>query len=167
MRYLALMLALAGLAPDGAAAAEIQPEARAAKPAAPAAPAARPHVVFSDLPTFDHELAKSLSNAKDPVVVTSADRITLREIPPRLEKWLAAVDDSGGKIETLPADPAELQPRFIGLLFTLIGAIRQVRELAKAQQYAEARNFDVKIFYRTDNTGDRVVERVEWIRRQR
>jgi len=60
-----------------------------------------------------------------------------------------------------------VRPRFIGLFFTLLGAIRQVRELAKAQQYAEARNFNVQIYSRTDTSGDRVVVRVEWVPRPR
>lgn len=144
------------------------PTTASAPPASTTAPAAASGpVVFNDLPAFDRALSQSLSNAKAPVVVTSADRITLRQIPPRLEKWLAAVDDSGGKIETLPVDGAEPQTRSLGLIFALIGAIRQAREFAKDHIYSDARNFDAKIFYRLDSSGDRVMERVELVRRAR
>ena len=124
-------------------------------------------VVFSDLAAIDRALAQSLTDAKSPVVVTSADHISMRQMPPRLEKWLAAVDDSGGRIETQSIDPSEPQRRFLGLIIALIGAIRQAREFVKQEQSAEARNFDAKIFYRRDANGDRVMERVEWVRRQR
>ena len=133
----------------------------------PAAPVATGPLVFNDLPAFDRALSQSLSNAKTPVVVTSADRITLRQIPPRLEKWLAAVDDSGGKIETVPVDGQEQQTRSLGLIFALIGAIRQAREFAKDHIYADARHFDAKIFYKLDASGDRVMDRVELVRRAR
>jgi hypothetical protein len=75
------------------------------------------------------------------------------------------VDDSGGKIEMQSVDPAEPQTRSLGLIFALIGAIRQARDFAKAQIYSEARNFNAKIFYKLDANGDRVMERVEWVRR--
>ena len=125
-----------------------------------------PAVEFSDLPAFDRELAASLSGATSPVAVTSADRILLQKMPPRLEKWLAAVDDSGGKIETQSVDPGAVQTRAIGLIFGLISAIRTAREFAKEHIYSEARKYDAKIFYKTDSSGERVVERVEWTPRK-
>jgi hypothetical protein len=172
MRTFILTLSCACLAAGCATDAGVQPASQVSTPSptsstSTSAPAGRRPVAFSDLPSFDRELAQSLSGAKDPVVVMSADRIPLRQMPPRLEKWLAAVDDSGGKIDTHSLDPAEPQTRSIGLIFTLIGAIRQAREFAKQQQYAEARNFDAKIFYRLDASGDRVMDRLELIRRQR
>ncbi len=145
-----------------------QPAPQVATSAPKPAPIARGPVVFNDLPSFDRELGQSLSGAKDPVVVTSADRIALQKLPPRLEKWLAAVDDGGGKIETVAENPAaEPQTRSIGLIFALIGAIRQAREFTREHQYSEARNFDAKIIYRTDAGGDRVMESIELVRRQR
>lgn len=122
-------------------------------------------LVFADLPVFDRTFAQSLSSANGPVVVTSADFITLKQMPQRLEKWLAAVDDGGGKIETQALDNTEPATRSIGLIFTLIGAIRQVREMARDAQYATARNFNATIFYRLDAKGDRVVDRIEMVRK--
>ena len=51
-----------------------------------AAPAAGRPLVFTDLPAFDRDLAQTLSRAKSPVVVVSADHITLKQFPPRLER---------------------------------------------------------------------------------
>ena len=169
-----------GIQPQSAPSVASQPAAQVPPPVAqtpkpaPVAPVAQPakpsaqipSVEFTDLPTFDRELSTSLSGAKAPVVVTSADRILLQKMPPRLEKWLAAVDDSGGKIETQSVDPGAVQTRAIGLIFALISAIRTAREFAKENVYAEARKYDAKIFYKTDAGGDRVVERVEWTPRK-
>jgi len=142
------------------------PVAPATQAATPPAQKPGPSVEFADLPAFDRALSTSLSSAKAPVVVTSADRIQLQKLPPRLEKWLAAVDDSGGKIETQSVDPGALQTRAIGLIFALISAIRTAREFAKENIYAEARKYDAKIFYKTDPGGERVVDRVEWTPRK-
>ena len=149
--------------PRPAPPASVVPPTQSVKP-----PAQKPgaSVEFFDLPVFDRQLATSLTGATAPVVVTSADRILLQNMPPRLEKWLAAVDDSGGKIETHSVDPGAVQTRSIGLIFALISAIRTAREFAKENVYAEARKFDAKIFYKTDAGGDRVVERVEWTPRK-
>ena len=72
-----------------------------------------------------------------------------------------------GRIETHSTDPGELQGRSLGLVVALIGAIREARALSQQQQYAEARQFDAKIYYRQDASGDRVLERIELTRRQR
>jgi hypothetical protein len=123
-------------------------------------------LVFADLPGFDRELSNRLNRASAPVVITSADHITLRQMPTRLEKWLSVVDSSGGKIEVQAADASEPQTRSLGLIITLLGALRQIREAQRDLMYAEARNFDARILYRLDSKGDRVVERVEMIRRK-
>jgi hypothetical protein len=74
----------AGIQPDSQSVAPGAPSAQAPAPSSPAAPGVRRPVVFSDLPNFDRDLGQSLSGAKDPVVVTSADHISLRQLPPRL-----------------------------------------------------------------------------------
>ena len=124
-------------------------------------------LVFSDLPNFDSSLAKSLTSARETITITSADRVTLRQMPTRLEKWLAAVDDGGGKIETVPLDTTEPQSRSLTLIFSVLGAIRTVRDLSRTQQYVEARKYDAKIFYRSDSSGDRIMDRIELVRRPR
>lgn len=173
MRQLIAILSVAALAVACATDAGMQsgesmsPSVQAGATSGSAAPAARGPLVFADLPSFDRQLAESLSDAKAPVVVTSADHISLRQMPPRLGKWLAAVDASGGKIETVSVDPKEAKTRSLGLLFSLIGAIRQVHEYTKKQQYDDARNFDAKIFYKRDSKGDRVMDRVELVPRKR
>lgn len=167
MRTLFAALSCGCLAIGCATDSGVQPAPQASMPSTQTAPAARGPVVFADLPTFDRQLAQTLSGTKDPVVITSADRITLRQMPPRLEKWLAAVDEGGGRIEMQSADPGEMQARSLGLVMALIGAIREARALAQQQQYAEARQFDAKIYYRLDAGGDRVLERIELTRRQR
>jgi len=144
-----------------------QSRAEPSTPLAQAPAVARRSVEFIDLPTFDRQLAQSLSGAKEPVVVMSADRITLRQIPPRLEKWLSAVDQGGGRLDVQSVDPQELQPRPIGLVLALIGVIRQAQTLAQETQYADASQMDATIFYRQDPGGDRVIERIEFTRRNR
>ena len=167
MRTFILTLSCACVACGCATNSSVQPVPQVSTPSPHSSTVGRQPVVFSDLPSFDRELAQSLSSAKEQIVVSSADRIPLRQIPPRLEKWLAAVDNSGGKIEIQSVDPTEPRTRAFGLLFALIGAIRQASEFAKQQQYTEASSFDAIIFYRLDSSGDRIMERIELTRRKR
>jgi len=123
-------------------------------------------VVFSDLHTFDRELAQSLTAARDPVVVTSADRITQRQMPPRLEKWLAAVDDSGGKIETQSVDQAG-RSRARWASSSRSSARSGRRANSPSSNNTQRPEISTQKSYRLDASGDRVMERVEWSRRQR
>ncbi|MBM3366812.1 MAG: hypothetical protein FJY43_00780 [Betaproteobacteria bacterium] len=123
-------------------------------------------MVFSDLHTFDRELAQSLTAARDPVVVTSADRITQRQMPPRLEKWLAAVDDSGGKIETQSVDQAG-RSRARWASSSRSSARSGRRANSPSSNNTQRPEISTQKSYRLDASGDRVMERVEWSRRQR
>jgi len=123
-------------------------------------------VVFSDLHTFDRELAQSLTAARDPVVVTSADRITQRQMPPRLEKWLAAVDDSGGKIETQSVDQAG-RSRARWASSSRSSARSGRRANSPSSNNTQRPEISTQKSYRLDASGDRVMERVKWSRRQR
>ena len=160
MKRLALLFSTVVMA-TGCAMDPVAQDGLGTDPGSPAKP-----LVFIDLPAFDRDLSQSLSKAKSPVVVTSAEAVTLKQIPSRLEKWLAAVDSSGGKIETENIDGAEPSTRSIGLILSLLGGLKTLVDYVKENSgYSDARNFNAKIYYRVDAKGERVMDRLEMVRR--
>jgi len=79
-------------------------------------------VTFIDLQRFDDELSASLVGIKEPVSVDFYSPVSPNDIPPRVQKWLATVEKSGGRInisqpegEMVPRDPMIVFSLFSGL----------------------------------------------------
>ena len=53
-------------------------------------------ITFIDTQKFDTELANSLVNNKNPVDVDFYNPVTPTQMPPRLEKWIAVAETTGG-----------------------------------------------------------------------
>jgi len=87
-------------------------------------------------------------------------------VPPRLEKWLAAVDDSGGKIETQSVDQAG-RSRARWASSSRSSARSGRRANSPSSNNTQRPEISTQKSYRLDASGDRVMERVEWSRRQR
>jgi hypothetical protein len=108
---------------------------------------AKPEITFIDTQKFDSELSSSLSSIKKPVEVNFHNPITPNEIPPRLEKWLAMVDKSGGKVnvaspvgEPAPKSPALILGLFSGLwnAFTILGKESAAKSMEDAVKSRDA-----------------------------
>ena len=108
---------------------------------------AKPEITFIDTQKFDSELSSSLSSIKKPVEVDFHNPITPNEIPPRLEKWLAMVDKSGGKVnvaspvgEPAPKSPALILGLFSGLwnAFTILGKESAAKSMEDAVKSRDA-----------------------------
>ena len=83
---------------------------------------AKPIITFIDTNKFDSDLSASLVAIKNPIEVNFYTPITPNEIPPRLEKWLSIVSNSGGKVnisqpvgEPTPKSPTLVLGLFSGL----------------------------------------------------
>ena len=93
---------------------------------------AKDSITFIDTQKFDTELANSLVNSKNPVDVDFYNPVTPNQIPPRLEKWIAIAETSGGKI-TVTQPPNELAPKDPVLLLGLFTGIWQAIKLMSGQ----------------------------------
>src|SRR5262249_33444226 len=67
---------------------------------APAAPTASAPLLlpFAEDPLFDGRLSDAMERGVPQILVTPAGRLAVDELPPGLERWLAAVDQRGGGI---------------------------------------------------------------------
>jgi len=75
---------------------------------------------FIDINNFDRELTASLNAPLDSVDVVFYEKVSPNKMPERLQKWISAVERSGGnvKVETPPNEP---KPRSALTILSLLG----------------------------------------------
>ena len=121
-------------------------------------------ITFIDTQSFDTELGNSLVNSKTPVDVDFYSPVTPNQMPPRLEKWIAVAEKSGGKI-TVTQPPNELAPRDPLFLLGLFTGIWQAIKLMGGQYSSYtaeegAKNKDVNIALVRNTQGGLYVQKV-------
>lgn len=137
---------------------------------APPAEPARPALQFVDLQQFDRELGASLSAPLPRVEVSLYDRVAPSALPARLQRWLGAADQGGGKVRVVPA-PGSVTPKNPLLLVSIISSLwsgqNMAKEIAAESRLRAARNYDVQVFLRQDEHGDTLVDRIVFEQRIR
>lgn len=130
---------------------------------APPAQPAKPTLQFVDLQQFDRELGASLSAPLPRVEVSLYDRVAPSALPPRLQRWLGAADQGGGKVRVVPA-PGSVTPKNPLMLVSIISGLwsgqNVAKEIAAESQLRVARNYDVEVFLRQDERGDTLIDRI-------
>jgi len=108
-------------------------------------------ITFIDTQKFDAELGSSLANNKNPVDVEFYSPVSPNEIPPRLEKWMAMAEASGGTVtvtqppnELAPKDPLLLLGLFTGLWET-IKIVRSQFSSYSAEDSVKDRNINIQL----------------------
>ena len=125
---------------------------------------------FVDLPGFDRELTGSLGAALPRVDVGFYDRITPSALPERLQTWLTAVENGGGKVKIVPPMPVagtRSPLLLLSALTSLWTASKVARELAARQQFKTAQTYDAEMLLKIDDKGQTVVDKVVFVQRPR
>ena len=113
---------------------------------------------FFDSFSFDRKLSRSLGVDHSRVEITFPAAITLNNIPERMDKWLAAVEESGGLVQVAPETYDERG--ILEEIFTFF--VRAYEHLAGVCLYARAERYDALILYEKP-TG--MVTRILFLRR--
>jgi hypothetical protein len=111
-------------------------------------------LAFIDSSTFDSDLHDALSKEPGTVHITPAAPFSLNEIPPRMDKWLAAVKSGGGKVAARQ-DTAVATRGLIGMVIDVVVALFD--QVAEKRLYAPAENYDATLYYGADGMVDRVM----------
>lgn len=129
---------LAGRAKNLLSAADTVREAYAANAAA-----AGPTLPYVNTDAFDRKLSSSLSERPASFEVLFPLPVSMKRLPERLDKWLSAVEKSGGKVEAVPVP--ELRGLFAGLLEL---AIRLYDLVSGRDLYEPARHYNATVHYK-------------------
>ena len=113
---------------------------------------------FYDSLTFDRKLSRAMGVAHPEVTVTFPAAITLNDIPERIDKWFAAVEESGGRVQAAPE--ADDERGILEEMFTFF--VRLYEHVAGVCVYAPAKGYDALILYEKP-TG--IITRVLFLRR--
>ncbi|MEF2146147.1 MAG: hypothetical protein V3573_11945 [Desulfovibrionaceae bacterium] len=117
-------------------------------------------IEFIDSRTFDTQVQRAMGVQHPRITVTFPAAITLNSIPERLDKWLYAVQDSGGAVEVAPEPDGPVERGLLEEIFTFF--ISAFAHLGDACTYSAAREYDALLLYRPE-TG--IVTRVLFLKR--
>ncbi len=162
-------LLLGSLTASAEAIEELTPDTLPAAPVAAAtqevAPPAGEGMTFMDSKLFDGKLSKELESGKAVVEISISGRMPLNNIPSRIDRWLVASAEEG-KVETLPSPPrAKTRALFavIPMVFSTLGFLKNMRD---EKLYEPAKQYDTTIFYRKDDNGDSLIDRIVLTKRK-
>lgn len=123
-------------------------------------------ITFIDAQKFDNELTSSLKQLNEPVSVNFHNQVTPNQIPQRIDKWLAAVEKSGGKINisTPVGEPTPKDPMFLfGLFSGLWNAIKTLRgEMTSYSMDDAVKNKNVNIALERNAQGNLFIQKIEF-----
>jgi len=140
---------------------------------APVAPAieasqqglSKSRLTFMDSRLFDMKLGKELESGKDIVEIDVSGHVPLSNIPPRIDKWVVRSAEEG-KVELLQSEPAP-KTRFIFSLIPMIfNAFGTFKEMQEERMFDRAKRYDTKIYYRKDDSGETLIEKIVMIKRK-
>lgn len=130
-----------------------------------AQPAGEPALLFVDISKFDDQLAARLSADSEVVSVGFYENVSPNSFPPRLEKWLKAVEKNGGQIVITPPRD-DLTPKSPALLIGLIGSlwasIKALREIREERLLQSTEGRDAELVLERNAAGAVVVSRVNF-----
>jgi len=118
---------------------------------------------FIDLSKFDSDLERALKGSNESITVMFYEKTSPNNMPNRLQKWVTAVEKSGGKIDVEPP-PDEPRPRspamLIGLLGGLWSSIKAWGEIRERAMLDAVQTRNVLIHLERNAAGEIIVGRV-------
>jgi hypothetical protein len=124
-------------------------------------------VTFIDVANFDAELASSLNAPLDSVEVLFYEKLSPNKMPERLQKWISAIERSGGtvKINTPPNEPTPRNPlALLGLLGSAYTTIKSFVDAQPASYLSSAKGRNAVISLARSPNGDLLVEKIRFVK---
>jgi len=154
-----------GMSP--AVAPAVQPVATPAEPviSPPVQAANKSKLTFMDSKLFDMKLGKEMESGKEVIEVDVSGRVPLSNIPARIDKWVVRSAEEG-KVELLPSEPAPKTRFIFSLLPMVFNAFGAYKNMQEERMFDQAKNYDTKIYYKKDDSGDTLIEKVVLTKRK-
>lgn len=122
-------------------------------------------LTFMDSKLFDVKLGKELESGKDTVEVDVSGRVPLSNIPARIDRWVVKSAEEG-KVELLQSEPAPKTRFIFGLIPMIFNAVGYMKGMQEEKMFDQAKNYDTKIYYRKDESGETLIEKIVMTRRK-
>ena len=122
---------------------------------------------FIDLGKFDRELAVSLKDIDESVGVSFYEKVSPNQVPERLQKWISAVERSGGsvKIETPPNEPTARNPlSILSLLGSAYSAIKSQITPQPESFLSSTKGRNAVISLERGANGELLVEKIRFVK---
>ena len=122
---------------------------------------------FIDINNFDRELTASLNAPLDSVDVVFYEKVSPNKMPERLQKWISAVERSGGnvKVETPPNEPKPRSARTIlSLLGTAYSAIKNQITPQPESFLSSTKGRNAVISLERGANGELLVEKIRFVK---
>jgi len=107
---------------------------------------------------FEKKLSTAMSQKPATIEVKFLNSFSANDIPKRLDTWLTVIGETGGKVQTAPADGERNIVNWVVTLYSVY------QELKKELQYKPAQHYNAQLLYRHKN-GKVVIEKVLFTRR--
>ncbi|KHD06256.1 hypothetical protein PN36_34185 [Candidatus Thiomargarita nelsonii] len=102
--------------------------------------------------SFDQRLSVAMEQETPEIEIGILSPFSSNNIPERLDNWLSAINENGGKVKPKPADGE----RIIESLKIILGNIYQ-----DFTRYAPAKNYSVaELIYRRNESGEAMIEKI-------
>jgi hypothetical protein len=122
-------------------------------------------ITFLDSKLFDNMLSKELSVEKDVVEVAISGKMSLNNIPARIDKWISLVAENG-EVQLVATEPA-LKPKFVMGLLSLIPTVYSYFKKTSEERTLEpAKKYNATIIYQLDKNGESIIEKIVFTRRK-
>lgn len=134
-------------------------------PAAHGADAPQPGTLtFLDSTIFDNMLSRELNRGSEEVEVAISGKMSLNNIPPRVDKWITAVAEKG-EVTLLPVD-ASLKPKFVLALLPVVYSF--LKQAHSERSMSSASDYNASLVYHIDKiSGESVIDRIVFIKKKK
>lgn len=122
-------------------------------------------VTFMDSKLFDAKLGKELESGKDVVEVEVSGRVPLSNIPARMDRWLVKSAEEG-KVELLQSETVPKTRTLFGFIPLVFNAVGMMKNYHEEKVLDHAKNYDTQIFYKKDDQGETLIEKVVMTKRK-
>lgn len=125
-------------------------------------------ITFMDSKLFDGRLAKELESGKETVEIEVSGRMPLNNIPSRIDRWLVvSAEAENGKVETVKSPPKPHNRALFAIAPMVFSAYGYWKNMREEKMYDTAKQYDTKIYYRTDENGDSLIDKIVLIKRSK
>ncbi|MCX7206032.1 MAG: hypothetical protein NT086_08630 [Proteobacteria bacterium] len=122
-------------------------------------------IKFVDYKGFDRDLISSLTAPLPKIQVAFYEQITPNALPERLQKWMAAVEANGGRVDiTVPKSNSTISGKnpllIISLITSLWSANKMVQEVSGEAQFNAASLYNAEVILKYDDKNKMVIDKV-------